>query len=165
MVNKILVALDCSEISQQVFKQGLSLAKLTSAQLMLLHVLSADEDSISDMMVLANMDYYLGWTNDSMRRYIEKLEIHKNEGLKMLQKFCVQGNSENIDTEFSQSLGSPGKVICRFAEEWNADVIVIGRRGLSAIAEFLMGSISNYVLHHAPCSVYVVHCEKIENGE
>jgi nucleotide-binding universal stress UspA family protein len=161
MVNKILIALDCSQISQQVFEQGLSLAKLTSAKLMLLHVLSPDEDGIPDVMIPSNMDYYLGWNNDSIKRYIQKLEVHKNEGLKMLQKFCVQGNGESIDTEFYQNVGSPGKVICNFAKQWNADLIVIGRRGLSGIAEFLIGSISNYVLHHAPCSVYVVHCEGI----
>jgi nucleotide-binding universal stress UspA family protein len=132
---------------------------------MLLHVLSPDEDGIPDMMLISQMDYYPGWGDDSMKRYMEKLEVHKNEGLEMLQAFCAQANTENINTEFSQNVGSPGKLICQMAKNWNADLIVIGRRGLSGITEFLIGSVSNYVLHHAPCSVHIIHFEGIGNGE
>jgi len=41
------------------------------------------------------------------------------------------------------------------AENWNADLIVIGNRGLSRWERFLLGSTSLGVLHHAPCSVWV----------
>ncbi|MFM2062894.1 MAG: hypothetical protein RLZZ507_2564 [Cyanobacteriota bacterium] len=165
MFNKILVALDCSDMGKQVFEQALSLAKLTSANLMLLHVLSPDEDGIPDMMLISQMDYYPGWGDDSMKRYLQKLAVHQNEGLEMLQAFCAQANTENLNTEFTQNVGSPGKIICQMAKTWNADLIVIGRRGLSGITEFLIGSVSNYVLHHAPCSVHIIHFEGIENGE
>ncbi|MBD2295575.1 universal stress protein [Anabaena sphaerica FACHB-251] len=157
MFKKILVALDSSDMGKQVFQQALSLAKLTSANLMLLHVLSPDEDGIPDVMLLSQMDYYPGWGDDSMKRYLQKLEVHKNQGLQMLQAFCAQANIENINTEFTQNVGSPGRVICHFAKDWNADLIVIGRRGLSGITELLIGSVSNYVLHHAPCSVHILH--------
>ncbi|MDB9482953.1 universal stress protein, partial [Dolichospermum circinale CS-537/05] len=36
-------------------------------------------------------------------------------------------------------------------------LIMMGRRGRSGLAEFFLGSQSNYVLHHAPCSVQIVH--------
>jgi len=48
-------------------------------------------------------------------------------------------------------------MICELAIDWNADLIMMGRRGRSGIAEFFLGSVSNYVLHHAPCSVQIVH--------
>ena len=44
MFNRILVAVDRSEMSIKVFEQALSLAKITSANLMLLHVLSQEEE-------------------------------------------------------------------------------------------------------------------------
>jgi len=45
------------------------------------------------------------------------------------------------------------------AENWNADLIVIGNRGLSRWERFLLGSTSLGVLHHAPCSVWVEKCQ------
>jgi nucleotide-binding universal stress UspA family protein len=42
------------------------------------------------------------------------------------------------------------------ARTWNADLIVIGRRGLRGLAEMFLGSVSNHVIHHAHCSVLVV---------
>ncbi len=103
---------------------------------------------------MPNTDYYPGWGDESMKLYLKKLEIHKNEGLQMLQKFCAQTNNANINTEFIQKVGSPGSIICNLAKEWNADLIIMGRQGLSGITELLIGSVSNYVLHYASCSVY-----------
>lgn len=157
MFKNILVALDRSQRSRIVFDQALALAKLTSANLMLIHVLSPDESGFGDAMMVSNMDYYPGWGDDSMKRYVEKLELHRNESLQMLQAFCAEANKENINTEFTQNVGSAGKVICTLAKTWNADLIVIGRRGLSGITELLIGSVSNYVLHHAPSSVHIIH--------
>ncbi|MEO0355522.1 MAG: universal stress protein, partial [Cyanobacteria bacterium P01_A01_bin.3] len=47
--------------------------------------------------------------------------------------------------------------ICEIAKDWDADAIAIGRRGLGAIGELLVGSVSSYVMHHAHCSVFVIN--------
>lgn len=52
--------------------------------------------------------------------------------------------------------GDPRDVIVRAAETWNADLVVLGARGLGAIAGALLGSVSLGVARHAPCSVLVV---------
>lgn len=52
--------------------------------------------------------------------------------------------------------GFPADKIVEVAEEGKYDLIVIGSRGLSALGRFLMGSVSDRVIHHAPCSVMVV---------
>jgi glycosyltransferase involved in cell wall biosynthesis len=46
---------------------------------------------------------------------------------------------------------------------WDADLVVMGRRGLSGIKEMFLGSVSNYIIHHVPCSVLIV--QGIANGE
>ena len=61
MFNRILVAVDRSEMSMKVFEQALSLAKITSANLMLLHVLSQEEEGSPEALVFPNIDYYPGW--------------------------------------------------------------------------------------------------------
>jgi nucleotide-binding universal stress UspA family protein len=52
--------------------------------------------------------------------------------------------------------GDAREAILRAAEEWSADLIVLGARGLGAVAGFLLGSVSLGVARHARCSVMVV---------
>ena len=47
-------------------------------------------------------------------------------------------------------------MICNAAISWQADLIIMGRRGRTGLSELFLGSVSNYVLHHAPCAVLVV---------
>ena len=157
MFNRILVAVDRSEMSIKVFEQALSLAKITSANLMLMHVLSQEEEGSPEALVFPNIDYYPGWNEQSFQLYQEHWEKFKNEGLQMLQSWSAQANTSGVNTEFTQNTGSPGRMICELATDWNADLIIMGRRGRSGLAEFFLGSVSNYVLHHAPCSVQIVH--------
>ncbi|MDX1935219.1 MAG: universal stress protein [Capsulimonadales bacterium] len=58
-----------------------------------------------------------------------------------------------------------GEALTELAREDGTDLIVIGSRGRSGWEEILLGSVSNYVLHHAPCSVLVVRsATKAEPG-
>ena len=52
--------------------------------------------------------------------------------------------------------GDPREEIVRVAQEWSADLVVVGARGLGAIATALLGSVSLAVSRHAPCAVLVV---------
>ena len=47
--------------------------------------------------------------------------------------------------------------ITDLAKSWDADLIVIGSHGRKGIGELILGSVSNYVSHHVPCSVLLVH--------
>ena len=51
--------------------------------------------------------------------------------------------------------GVPYDEIVRFAEDHDADIIMIGHRGMSNLARFFLGSVASKVVAHAPCSVYV----------
>lgn len=51
--------------------------------------------------------------------------------------------------------GIPYEQIVKFAEENDADIIMIGHRGLSNLKRFFLGSVAAKVVAHAPCSVYV----------
>jgi nucleotide-binding universal stress UspA family protein len=52
--------------------------------------------------------------------------------------------------------GDPAEEILRVAKDGGYDLIVVGHRGLSPVKAFLLGSVSNQVVSHAPCSVLVV---------
>jgi len=157
MFKKILVALDRSEIGQHVFEEALGLAKLTQASLMLLHVLSPEEEGSPYVPMLSNLDYYPGLTSQSFELYQNQWDTFKNQGIQMLQSFCAQANTAGVTTKFTQNIGNPGRIVCDLARNYDADLIVMGRRGRSGVMELFLGSVSNYVLHHAPCSVHVIH--------
>lgn len=52
--------------------------------------------------------------------------------------------------------GSAAKAIVEAAQEWGADLIVIGSHGYGFWNRVLVGSVSQAVVHHAPCSVLIV---------
>lgn len=158
MLKNILVALDRSEMGQQVFEQALALAKATQGKLLLVHVLSPEEDGSPNIPMVSNYDYYPGLSGQSFEIYQKQWDHFKHEGVKILQSFSAKANTAEVPTEFTQVLGSPGRTICKLATTWNADLIMMGHRGLAGLKELFLGSVSNYVLHHAPCSVHIVHC-------
>lgn len=157
MFKKILVALDSSSISKLVFAKALSLAKQNQANLMLLHVLSGEEeDSPMPLPPEVGAPYWTTVSELTLESWLKQWETYKNECLEQLQKFTVEAHQADITTEFRQLPGSAGRTICHLAWSWQADLIVIGNRGHSGLGELLLGSVSNYVLHHAPCSVLTV---------
>jgi len=53
--------------------------------------------------------------------------------------------------------GDPGKVIVKEAEEWGADLIVMGSHRYGPLKRMIMGSVAKYVMDRAPCSVEIAH--------
>ena len=51
--------------------------------------------------------------------------------------------------------GKPGEAICELAKEKHVQIIVMGSRGLGAIRRTILGSVSDYVLHHAHIPVII----------
>lgn len=52
--------------------------------------------------------------------------------------------------------GDPADAILDVAEELDADLIVVGNKGMTGAKRFLLGSVPNKISHHAPCSVLIV---------
>jgi nucleotide-binding universal stress UspA family protein len=63
---------------------------------------------------------------------------------------------EGIEAEFVLAVGNPAAEVISAAEERDADLIVVGHRGRSAISRFIEGSVSDRVVRHATCDVLVV---------
>ena len=53
--------------------------------------------------------------------------------------------------------GDPGEVLLEAAKDFDADLIVVGSRGLTSHAHFILGSVAASVAHHAPCDVPIAH--------
>ncbi len=61
-------------------------------------------------------------------------------------------------------VGPPGRVVVEEAETWGADLIVVGSHGYGALNRFLLGSVSQAVSSHAPCSVEIVRRRPEDSG-
>ncbi|NEO26744.1 MAG: universal stress protein, partial [Kamptonema sp. SIO4C4] len=96
----------------------------------------------------------------SEERQEEKYEAAK----KWLSQYQHEAEKQNITVQQDviPAVGEPGPRICEAAENWNADLIIVGRMGRTGLAEALLGSVSNHVVHHAPCTVMVVQGEVSE---
>jgi nucleotide-binding universal stress UspA family protein len=148
---KILVALDRSDLSQEVFQQALAIAKQDQAALMLFHCVPIESQILTP---------YPSFYSEEMLTFSQQLneqlyqEVIETE--KWLQSYGDTATEQGIATECSSKIGEPGRLIRDLAKSWPADLIVLGRRGLKGISEIFLGSVSNYVVHQAHCSVLVV---------
>ena len=90
--------------------------------------------------------------------YADLWKAYEERGLTLLGALANEAAAEGVPVEVTQHPGKAGPMICEVARSSRADLIVLGRQGQHAgLNELLLGSVSNYVLHHAPCSVLVVH--------
>lgn len=152
MLKKILVAVDHSSLNQQIFDQALTLAKATQAQLMLVHVLTPQEEGYPAGTLTAGVV-----TPEAVTVYLEQLDAFKTKGLEMLRSHANLVKQQSIEVEYQQPLGDAGFGICDVARTWQADIIIVGRRSRAFLNKHFLGSVSNYVTHHSPCSVFIVH--------
>ena len=153
MMDKILVAIDCSENNRSVFDTAITLAKSTNASLMLLHILSERDP---DYPKLPTYAYYSVLKNSEDGIFQTKFAKYEQKKINFLKNLVQEAMAIGIDTEYAQFSGIPGCEICKMASNWSADLILVGSRGLEGLKEMFLGSVSNYVTHHAPCSVLIV---------
>jgi nucleotide-binding universal stress UspA family protein len=79
-----------------------------------------------------------------------------DEAQALLKRYVEEARSHGVLAESDYQIGDAGHLLCDVAKDWGADLIVVGRRGRTGLAEAFLGSVSNYVVHHAPCSVLVI---------
>jgi nucleotide-binding universal stress UspA family protein len=68
-----------------------------------------------------------------------------------------RAQAKGVQTKTHPVDGDAADAILDTAEAVNAALIVIGNKGMSSKKRFLLGNVPSKVVHHAPCSTYVVH--------
>lgn len=137
MLKTILVALDNSELSQRLIQTLNDLQIQPAAKIILSHVIPSEG---SDMEMAVDRPHS---SEELVYRHIEK----------QLQAYQAE---IPYDSELEIVTGDPAAEIIRLAHIHQADLIVIGNRGLTGLKRILEGSVSSQVVAEAPCSVLVV---------
>lgn len=155
MFSKILAPIQTPMTDQMVFDRALVLAQQNQANLMLLHVISPEMKG-TPALPNPTLYRYPVITDELMQGYRKRWEEFENQGLEMLKSLAKEAQAAGVEVEFSQNIGNTGHVICNMAKTWQADLLVIRQPDRSKLDELFLGSISNYVLHHAICPVLAI---------
>ncbi len=140
MLNKILVAFDGSPQSYKAFDFALEVARLcreAGPEILVLSVAQPPEPAD-----IVEVDAII----DSATQHYEELF----KGLK------DKARERNLEIKSEVAVGHPADQIIKFAAEKKSDMIVVGQRGKSKIANWLLGSVSKRVSSYAPCTVTIV---------
>ena len=139
MFEKILLAVDGSEHSIHSAKEAGDLARAMKS------------DILRIVVAFDSIPPYLGEPN--LQQAIDARMKDANAILQRAQEAVGKIPGE-IHTELIE--GSPAEAIINVAKTRGSTVIVMGSRGMSAMAELVLGSTSHKVVSHAPCPVLVV---------
>ncbi len=157
MFKKILVAIDDGDTNQNILQQAISLALASDAQLILTNVVPPFTEIYPEPGYIAAHGYHPTIHGETaINYYMQRLEALEQKGIELLQSFAKRARTCGVEVEYVQATGSPGFMICKVARNRKVDLIMIGRHGRTGLSEFFLGSVSNYVLHHASCSVFTI---------
>lgn len=140
---KILVAIDDSETSTHVLNEAKKLIKITHSQVLIVKVLALDP-------IIADEYIKLGQTNELIKRAWNYLMASLEQAK---QSFA----EDHIDAEIKLLEGfSISDEIIKAAQEFNADLIVMGSHGRTGLSKLLLGSVAQKVLGESHIPVLVV---------
>ncbi len=154
MISKILVALDYLAETPQIFEQALTAAEKYGADLHIFHCVEPQLTTVPEVGAMAAYGGLLDTNTITLRE--REFATNLTEVSAWLEALAQQAGDRHITVETTYKVGEPKHEICELAKKVNADLVIVGRRGLSGLSEVILGSVSSYVVHHAPCSVMVV---------
>jgi nucleotide-binding universal stress UspA family protein len=141
---KILLAIDDSKFSQAATRAILKLAPPRATRLRVLHVVEPPSVLVARGMGGYSPNLRLIW------------EAQRKRGVALVTRIAQQLRAKGYKVAASVVQGEPRGKIVDVAARWKADLIVVGSHGHRGVKRFLMGSVSDAVVHHAHCSVLVV---------
>jgi nucleotide-binding universal stress UspA family protein len=140
MARSIVVGTDGSESAAEAVRQATDMASREGARLHL---------------VTAYLDPQFLRVRIPSGAHTETVDL-REVAESLLKRAARDAVSKGVEVETHAREGHPAEVIIDVANQEQADLIVLGSRGLTGIKRYLLGSVSSDVSHHAHCSVMIV---------
>lgn len=142
---KLLLAIDGSKFSEAATQAVITQVRPEDTEVRVLHVVEPIYSYIlpPTSTVYPELKDRLTWAGELVDRTVER---------PCAVGFKAMGSVEQ---------GNAKSVILEQAGQWQADLIVLGSHGLRGLDRFLMGSVSEAVARHAPCSVEIVRIPEV----
>jgi nucleotide-binding universal stress UspA family protein len=144
MFKSIAVGTDGSETATEAVRQAVDLARAIGAKLELVSAYApVPGQRLSEERLQAPED--LQWA------------INPREDVDAtLEAAAKVAREAGVPVDVYARQGDPADAILDVAEEREADLIIVGNKGMTGAKRFLLGSVPNKVSHHAPCSVLII---------
>ncbi len=139
---KILIAVDNSICSEKAAKTGYEMASKFSAQIALLNIIEPLPQTVNPDFALAPV-------------FMEMYD-NSEENSHILLKEMENKFGNGIKTTYLTSLDTATHGILQQAQDWGADLIVIGTHGRSGLYHFLVGSVAESVANKSICPVLII---------
>lgn len=140
MPQSIVVGTDGSQQAERALEEAIAIAARDGAQL---HIVTAFPDPA---LIRERI------TSGATAAPVNLSQVADS----VLNRASAHAKEKGVNAETHASEADPAEAILQLASDVNADLIVVGSRGLSGIKRFLMGSVSSKVSEHASCSVMIV---------
>jgi len=144
MYQRILVPVDGSDISDTGLREAMRLARDQNARLRLIHI-------VNELAIIAAYEGTI-YSN-------ELIQSLRDNGNKILMKSADQVKSAGMQVEtalLEAHGGHAGDAIVKDAQQWPADIIVLGTHGRRGVARLVMGSDAEQVVRQATVPVLLV---------
>jgi nucleotide-binding universal stress UspA family protein len=145
MYGSIVVGTDGSDTAKEAVRQAAQLAKVIGARVLLVSAYEPVPESRlrqERTEVPTDVSWMVNPREDVQAVLDEEAERIKVNGVGDVETYAREGD--------------PADAILDVAEETDADLIVVGNKGMTGARRFLLGSVPNKVSHHAPCNVMIV---------
>ena len=128
--HRIMVALDDSELSKTVFEQAVALAQSSEANLLLFSGI-ADMPLIPQTNLSAEVGLFPQEIMSSTTYQAQRVSLeHQTEAAKaLLHRYDAAAQQLGLPVQTAFEVGDVEALLCAKAQDWNADLIVVGRRG------------------------------------
>ena len=144
MFDRIVVGTDGSETADAAVRTAVELARLSDAKL---EIVSAYQPIPQSRL----RDEESGISGDISHT------INPREDVQLvLDKAAAEAKKAKVDVVTHPREGDPADAILDVAEENDADLVMVGNKGMTGARRFLLGSVPNKISHHAPCDVWIV---------
>ncbi|WP_347552113.1 universal stress protein [Pseudalkalibacillus hwajinpoensis] len=163
MYTKIVVAYDRSEDSEKALHQAMKLAEASKATIQLVHV--TKESHKFSAQPATRIPYgtgsignegHAGVPSPVQDDHSDGVLMERSNGEAMLREVKETLHHMGVNVQTDVRAGDPAKEIVDLAVMTEADLIVIGSRGLSGIKKWMLGSVSQKVAQQATCPVLIV---------
>jgi nucleotide-binding universal stress UspA family protein len=145
---KVLIATDGSDFSRKAIEKAFRVLNTNEkTQIKIVSVYEQMAPMATEPFAIS-APYY----QEIMDAAEKQCETFAADSLEQIKKLL---SGETTEVETKVLFGAPERVIVDEAEEWNADLIVVGSHGRGFWGRLTLGSVSDAVVHHASCSVLI----------